>query len=431
MSGNLAIAAVSAVMKYLLLNPPSRDSIAAVVPDLQITAIPPRLVDEDAPHINIFFYHSVSNPGWVHNNLPSRSSAGERQSNPYLALDLYYLVTAHARRDYLGEVLLGFAMQAFHETPVLPRDTIRTALTSASLVTSDTPASVLAAFAAADLAEQIEQIKITPHYPSADEASNLWSTMSAGYAPTAYYKVSVVLIESKRPARSPLPVRAYNVYALPFNQPRIQDVIAEAGASLPILAEEPVILRGSALRSDNTHVIVGGVELSGADLTVSNEQISFTLPAGLQAGIVGVQVSHPLNIGTPPALHQGIESNVAAFILQPQITKTGPNYNIQVLPAAGPNPRRLRITFSPLVAADQRVSVLLNERNAPSTRSAFSFSFDAPKRPPASPPAAQLTIPIPGVSAGSYLVRVRVDGAESPLDYVDPTGYVAPSITLL
>lgn len=51
-------------------------------------------------------------------------------------------------------------MQTFHENPVLPRDTIRTALSSASLVTADTPANLLAAIAATELAEQIEQIKL-------------------------------------------------------------------------------------------------------------------------------------------------------------------------------------------------------------------------------------------------------------------------------
>ena len=51
MSGNLAIAAVSAVMKYLLQNPASGDSIAAVVPDLTVTVVPPHQVDDDTPSL--------------------------------------------------------------------------------------------------------------------------------------------------------------------------------------------------------------------------------------------------------------------------------------------------------------------------------------------------------------------------------------------
>ncbi len=430
MSGNLAVAAVSAVMKYLLLNPSAGNDINTVIPDLKITAIPPHQVKNDAPYINIFFYRATSNSGWLNEGLPARNNQGERQNNPYLALDLYYLITAHSDRDFLGEVMMGFSMQTFHENPVLPREMIRTALSSASLITSNTPANILQAFAAAGVADQIEQIKIAPLFPPSEETSNLWSSMSTGYVPTAYYKVSVVLIESKQSARAPLPVRAFNIYALPFKHPHIIDVISAAGAGLPILAGSGIVLRGSSLRGDNTHVIVGGVDLSGTDLTASNEQIGLTLPSGLQAGITSVHVAHLLDIGTLPTLHQGLESNVAAFVLQPQITKTGPNYNIQVLPEAGSTPRRLQITLNPAVGPDQRAYVLLNERNAPNTRSAFSFSFLAPPRPPASPPATQLTFPIPGVPAGTYLVRVNIDGAESPLDYVVLNGFILPAVVL-
>ncbi|MCB0165243.1 MAG: DUF4255 domain-containing protein [Anaerolineae bacterium] len=430
MSGNLAIAAVSAVMKYVILTPAPGNGISAVVPDLVVTAVPPHRVSEDAPCLNIFFYRAMVNSGWAQNGLPSRNSQGERVSNPYLALDLYYLITAHATGDYQGEILLGYAMQAFHENPVLPRAIIRTALTSSTLVTTETPAGVLAAFAAADLAEQIEQIKITPYFPAPEELSNLWSPLNTGYVPTANYKVTVVLIESRRPARSALPVRAYNLYALPVNTPHIEDVIAAAGAGLPILAGARVALRGSALRGDDTRVVVGGVEISNGALDISNERIEFNLPTGLPAGITGVQVRHLLNIGTPPTEHRGLESNVVAFVLQPQITQTGPNYDIQIIPAGGGQPRRLQISLDPPVSAEARAMVLLNELNAPSTRAAFLFSFQASSRSPEDPPAAQLTFAIPNVPAGDYLVRVRINGAESPLNYVSPDGYLSPAVTL-
>lgn len=188
-----------------------------------------------------------------------------------------------------------------------------------------------------------------------------------------------------------------------------------------------MILRGSALRGNETRVIVGGVQLSGSDLNVSDEQIAFDLPAGLRAGILSAQVAHLLDIGTPPTLHRGVESNVAAFVLQPLITKTGANYNISIIPAGGVNPRRLRVMLDPEVAPAQRATILLNELSAPASRPAFSFTFEAEDH---TATTAQLTFAIPGVPAGTYLVRVRIDGAESPLDYVDPTGYVTPAVIL-
>lgn len=430
MSSNLAIAAVSAVMKYVLQNPLSRDSIAAIVPDLAITAVAPQKVSEDEPHLNIFFYRAIVNTSWVQNGLPSRSESGERVSNPYLALDLYYLITAHGISDYQGEILLGYAMQAFHETPVLTRSTIRTALASPSLVTTDTPANILAAFAAGELADQFEQIRITPYYPPPDEFSQTWTATNISYVPAAHYKISVALIESKRPARSAPPVRSYNLYTLPFKQPRIQDAISETGVGQPIFSGSRVLLRGSALRGDDTRVSVGGIELPGSALDIKDEEISFNLPISLPAGIVGVSVIHQLNIGTPPSPHQGFTSNVVAFILQPRITGTAPGYNIVVIPAGGTDPRRLQITLNPSVGARQRAIVLLNEIDAPATRLPQAYTFEATARNPDSPPVANLVFPIPGVLAGSYVVRVQIDGAQSLLDYVDPGGYRSPVVSL-
>ncbi len=430
MSGNLAIAAVSAVMKYLLQNPLPGDSIAAVVPDLAVTVIPPHQVDDDTPHLNIFFYRALPNPGWAQNNLPSRNSQGARTSNPYLALDLYYLISAHTARDYHGEILLGYAMQTFHENPVLPRDTIRTALSSASLVTADTPANLLAAIAATELAEQIEQMKLAPHYPSPEEVANIWSPLGNDYVPTMYYKASLVLIESRRSAQAAPPVRSYNVYGLPFQQIRIEQVLAEAGSGQPILAGGRILLRGSSLRGEDTRVIVGGVELAGAALNVKSNEIALDLPTGLQAGLIGVQVAHMLNIGTPPQAHQGFESNMAAFVLQPQIRQIGLNYAIQVVPPDATNPRSLRITIDPAVGPDQRATVLLNERNAPSNRAALSFTFNAEKRASGSAAVNELSFFIPDVPSASYLLRLRVDGAESPLVYQDANGYVEPAVSL-
>lgn len=432
MSSNLAISAVSAVMKHILQNPLSGDSIAAIVPDLKISVLAPHKIDEEEPHLNIFFYRAMVNTGWAQNNLPSRSDSGERVSNPYLALDLYYLITAHGLTDYQGEILLGYAMQAFHETPVLTRAAIRTALTSASLVTTDTPANILAAFAAGELAEQFEQIRITPYYPNSDEFSHTWTVTNISYVPTAHYKISVVLIESKRPSRAAPPVRSYNLYTLPFKQPRIQDVIPENGVGQPIFTGSRVFLRGSALRGKDTRVIVGGIELFGPTLEISDENISFNLPTSIPAGIVGASVIHRHDIGTPPTPHKGFTSNVIAFILQPRFTGSPPGYNIAILPSTATEPRRLQITLDLLVGARQRAIVILNEIDVPSLtqRPPHAYTFEATARDQNSVPAADLVFPIPGVTAGKYLVRVQIDGAESPLDYVEPSGYRSPVVTL-
>ena len=102
------------------------------------------------------------------------------------------------KNDFDCEILLGYGMQRLHETPVLPRDAIRTALGSATpphVVGDILPIGPLAA---ADLADQVEQIKIAPQSMNTEEVSKLWTALQAHYRPTATYHISVVLIEDSQ-----------------------------------------------------------------------------------------------------------------------------------------------------------------------------------------------------------------------------------------
>jgi hypothetical protein len=66
-----------------------------------------------------------------------------------------------------------------------------------------------------------------------------------------------------------------------------------------------------------------------------------------------------------------------------------------------------------------------------------SYSFVVPPRinlqnPPATPPSPtnNLIVPFTGVAAGNYLVRVVVDGAESPLTTDAHGVYNAPQVSI-
>jgi hypothetical protein len=95
--------------------------------------------------------------------VPSRSANGDRISNPWLALDLRYLLTAYGSGPLHAEILLGQAMFVLHEMPVLTRDAIR--------AVSATPVALLAGLTISELADQIEQIKIVPQVMSVEEIS--------------------------------------------------------------------------------------------------------------------------------------------------------------------------------------------------------------------------------------------------------------------
>ena len=409
---------------------------------LSVTAVAPDRVPDDQVRLNLFLFRALQNPGWFSQDQPSRASDGDRISNPYLALDLHYLVTAHGTRDFQGEVLLGYAMQIFHEHPVLARAVIREALrvppqggTPNPLLTGDTTEQVLTAIAAAGLADQIEQIKLAPSRPSLEDTAHVWSSLQTPYRPTASYVASVVLVRSMRPARQAPPVQAYTLLAYPFRQPIIETVTATAGDAVPIVAGTRVQLRGQALRGAYTRVVLGATELDVADaalqMEIADARIAFTLPAATTAGLRSVQVRHLIKIGLPPTLRGGTESNVATFRLLPRIQADEHGaYAIDVVAATTGTPRLLRAKMSPQVAADQRAVLYLNEIDVAAGASPHSYSIEAPPRAGASPPTATLEFPIADVAAGRYLVRVQVDGAESPLDFEEGRGYVAPAVSL-
>lgn len=210
MSNALAIAAVTAVLKNLLDNA-LIDSPANTGPVIVKTLPPDRIRpaqngQQETTQLNLFMYQATTNPGWSNVDLPSRDGNGGPVTNPPLALDLHYLLTAYGQGDFEAEVLLGYAMQVLHETPVLTREAIRTALQPPSPVGGDELPEEMETLVASDLAEQVELVKLTPKPMSLEDMSKLWTAFQTNYRPSAAYQVSVVLIESRRPGRTPLPV---------------------------------------------------------------------------------------------------------------------------------------------------------------------------------------------------------------------------------
>jgi uncharacterized protein DUF4255/IPT/TIG domain-containing protein len=395
-SNALAIAAVSAVLTDLLNNGLIDHDLTAVG-NVQVSAVAPDLVTtgtNEGPRLNLFMYHASTNQGWRNVGLPSSSSSGERVSNPPLALDLHYLLTAYASKDFHAEILLGYAMQLLHECPVLARDAIRKTLKVAPPVTGAILPPTQQTLVAADLADQVELIKVVPQAPSTEELSRLWTALQAHYRPTAGYLASVVLIESRKSTKSGLPVRVSNLKVRPWKHPEVEAVDPQIVGS-----GDQLTLTGVNLKADSVGVDFGS-GLVPPD-SVTENQVKVTLPAGLHAGVLTLQVVQPLDLGTPKEPHSAVESNVMAFVLRPRITAT----------AAAAN--SITVTVQPPLAAGQVLTVLLNALGG-SGGAGFTFTAD-----PASATIATVPVPITGVPSGDYLVRVQVDGAQSVLD-VDP-----------
>ena len=76
---------------------------------------------------------------------------------------------------------------------------------------------------------------------SVEEMSKIWTALQSQYRPTAVYKASVVLIESKKSVRPTLPVRARNLLVLPFEHPSIDLLQSQESDGAPIVANQPIL----------------------------------------------------------------------------------------------------------------------------------------------------------------------------------------------
>ncbi|CAN7160758.1 DUF4255 domain-containing protein [Caulobacter sp. LjRoot300] len=423
MAGPFAIAAVTAVLKDLLNDGLANHDLSALG-HVAVTALAPDRIPvttaEEKSQINLFMYQVTPNIGWRNVGLPSRGASGERLTNPPLALDLHYLVTAYGKVEFHAEALLGYAMQLLHERPILTREMIRATLKPA-LPPEVTLPPELAMISSADLADQVETIKISPAHLGTEEMSRLWAAMQAKYRPTAVYHLSVVLIDAGRPAKAGLPVlrqaddgkgpTAGAGITPPF--PIIQSVSFPSGQLQALLGDAVVVEGGNfALATGKAADVTAFVRLASALRGVSldipvptidrgDARLGFTVPntpAALPAGVYG------LSIGVTPTAPGGDTrfSNVAPLSIAPVIlTGLAPVARTAVDPATDLGLATINITCSPQVLPDQRVTLVLGAKEIQANQHPTKTSA--------------LTFVAPLMATGSYRVRLRIDGSESLL----------------
>jgi hypothetical protein len=419
MSNYLAIATVTATLRRNL-----QAAIDVDVPGSTVGTGRPDGTDNGVPEsgVNLFLYQVTSNPGWRNADLPTRDSDGSLDRRPQVALDLHYLLSFHGDESKLEpQRLLGSAARTLQAHPVLTRETIQ-----------DTLEDPLFSFlAGSDLADSVESVKFTPSFLSLEELSKLWSVFpQTPYVLSVGYQGTVVLIEGRAEPRQALPVRTRNVYAIPFRQPTIERIMSQADEE-HILARQTLVLVGKRLRGEITRVRVGGTEVEPEEAT--DDRISVPLPSDLRPGVHGAQVVQYARMGTPPTPHTGVESNVAAFVLSPKITASVSNPQ-----GSGEEPRsaEIRIGFDPRVGKSQRVTLMLNEYSPPADRPARAYSFTVPPRKATDPDensdvSSSIQVHASSMEPGTYLVRVQVDGARSPLRFNTDLGrYDLPQVTI-
>ena len=414
MSSALAIASVTAALKDLL-NDGLLDHDLSVVGNFAVTATPPDRITVGANEpnqLNLFLYQVTPNLGWRNVDLPSRASNGTRLTNPPLALDLHYMLSAYGSQDLNAEVLLGYAMQLLHETPVLTRDQLRTVLAPVSPVTGALLPGPFGNLSAIDLADQVELIKIAPVFLSTEELSKLWTAMQARYRPTMAYLVSVVLIQATESVRAAPPVlkrgtddRGASAVAAPG--PSLAGVRVLASELLPAMRlGDDLLLTGTSLGFGATVTAV----LENVDAGSSQELpvAASTTPAGLTVHIPAIADDANAMSAWAPGLYA-----VKLRIAKPQV----PIWTTNSVPIA----LAPLITVAPLSASSgDTITLTCTPRLTPDQEANTLVIFGAQSAPPVSivTPADPLqpttvTFDVPPVLPASYIVRLRVDGIDS------------------
>ena len=450
MSNALAIASVSFVLVDLLNNGLIDRNISSSIGDVIVTAWPPDKVDalqtEGQSQLNLFLYNITQNQAWRNVGYPSRDSSGDRIDNPPLALDLHYLLTAYGAEQFHSEILLGYGMQLFHETPFLPREAIQQSLSAPTLVSDASPAlpSGMLNLFTSGLANQVEMIKIWPQTLTTEEISRLWTAFQAKYRSTAAYQCSVVLIQSEASTKKAPPVRRRTVTVNTFTSPVISSVLGLSNTSPPVEAAQPIlpgyslVIQGSQLRGDEaTIVMIGGEPVYPDASNITPSQIIVPIPSDLLAGSQSVQIVQPVELGSPPTDHNGVESQTATFTLLPVIEHI--DVTTATSTVTGQTVDLIQLTVNPPVAATQEVLLLLNQvplpGSPPPVPLAYSFvaePYYSLLSPPSSTPLPSPTVSVPysGVTSGTYLVRLQVDGAQSLLTTDNNGVYNGPTVNL-
>jgi hypothetical protein len=288
-------------------------------------------------------------------------------------------------------------MRVLHDHPLLGADEIRTALPNN------------------DLAEQIERIRITPQPMAVEEFSKLWTTFQVGYRISAAYQVSVVLIDSTQPSRTPLPVLTRGANDTGVNAqanlippfPTLTDVgpvVQPLGSETSAVLGNDLLITGHDLDGTNVSAQVSHPRLQNpiplpAPSTATATAITVNLPNQPQnfpAGIYTISVSV-----IRPGETSKRTTNALPFAVAPQILSTPP-----ISAARNANEITVTLACSPEVLPAQCVALLLGGDEVPGEphpTQTGNLTFIAKDDPPGK------------FAAGDYFVRLRVDGVDSLL----------------
>ena len=392
MSNASAIAAVTLTLQTIIGEGVRADSN---LNDTTVTVLPPDKArgSNNNNQLNLFLFQLSPNAAWRNMNIPAQVAQGET-GNPPLPLIMHYMMTSFGRDNDTGvpfsHYLLGSAMSVLFDHPVLGADEIKNA-TSVALPGSN-------------LDQQIERVRITLQPFSVEEISKLWTGLATQYRLSVVYEVSVALIESTRPTRTPLPVLTRG--------PNDKGVTGQASLSSPFPSLDDLQFPNNqtAARLGDTLELTGQ-NLDGTGVSVVFNHPLWTTPITL-APLPGntatsIKVTLPNTPALWPAGFYTVEvtmqrpgetlnrtTNQLSFALAPKIS---------IAPASAPAAATITytVTCNPEVWPPQRASLLIADSEVMAEAHAAQ--------------TATLTFNVKDLQPGDYFVRLRIDGVDSLL----------------
>jgi len=410
-----AIAGVTAVLQQVL-----SDRIGAAVNGAIVTARP---LDKAQPTegksvLNLFLFQAVTNAAF--SNLPMPGTHPAIDDRPPVALNLHYLLTVFGKDDtdeapVEGHLLLGAALRALMDQPTLKRTDIRKFSPNTRLD------------------NQVDLIRITPKAMTTDDVSKLWTAFQAPYRLSTAIEASCVLIETRPPKPTPVPVVRRGS----------EDRGPEAVAHRPPLIERLTFGLAArplpaALVGDEVHVIGQGLAPSPGQSAVLRVEAldgkrSIEVPLTSRGDdLDGIIAGADWRAGTYRAalvhLDNGnwaMDSPDVPMAVAPRIEKLdalapgGPlppdETRVVRIDANAPDSVLIEITVAPPIEPGQAIEVQwagqhLLRADPPATTPQDKVVFRA-RRPPETPA---------GSTTPASLIRLRVANVDSlPFDYVN------------
>lgn len=414
MSNTLAIATVTACIRNLLEHALRNDPDDPLV-GAEVRMLWPGSANLPTLGALLFLARITPSAAWQGVDLPTRGSSGQLLAKPQVGVRLHYLIAVRGdEQAYEPHRIAAVIARVLAATPVLSRNLIAAAI-----------AAQTGLLGHSNLAEAPDPVRITPETISTEELSKIWTAYpQASQGPWLAYEAMTVVLDTDVGVAPALPVQERGIYANAIAFARITGVSSAASSSGPILAGTMIAMTGYNLAvGEAVRVFFDGQAMGLVPASTAATSVTVTLPPDLLPGTHGVLVARMATIAGE--LRRIAESNFFAFTLSPAILSMATSEMVSaVQDGVTLWTGNVVVTCNSAVGSEQRFELVLNGLGD-ATR---SYVFAAPRRP-GPLPSSSITVPIRAVPSGTYLVRIRVDGATSGLEGGGTTPYSGPTMT--